>query len=95
MLRWTPNDFWDSTPRELTNAYVGYCRREGVGRWEPDPAGFNFETAAQAQRVMETQKRRQGATSKFEGVSKEDRAVYKANRRALREQGKLGDRYTN
>lgn len=95
MLKWTPTDFWDCTPRELTNAYVGYCRREGIGRWEADQAGFNFETAAQMQRTMETMKKRTGTATKMDNVTKEERLSYKASRRKLREQGKLGGRYTN
>lgn len=91
VLRWPPSEFWNSTPLELTSAYVGYCRREGLGRWEADPAGFNFETAESAKRDIEALKRTTGgAAVKMEGVTKADRAAYKASRRELREAGRLG-----
>jgi len=32
-LGWTPETFWSSTILELSNAYVGHCKRHGLGRW--------------------------------------------------------------
>lgn len=90
VLRWSPADFWNSTPLELTSAYVGYCRREGIGRWQPDPAGFNFESAAAAQKEMDRLKKAGLSNGKLSGVTKAERAAYKANRRAMRERGQLG-----
>lgn len=89
VLRWSEEQFWASTHFGLTCAYVGYCRREGLGRWERDPAGFNFENAEQITRHLKKHKKKNGESSKMEGVAKDDRAAYKANRRALRERGQL------
>jgi hypothetical protein len=94
VLGWSPSEFWSSTPLELTSAYVGYCRREGIGKWQPDPAGYNFETAEAAlaeKRRMEGQ----GEPSSLRDMSREDRIAYKQQRRGLRETGRLGGRYTN
>lgn len=90
VLHWSPSEFWNSTPLELTSAYVGHMRYEGRGRWAPDPSGFNFETAAAAQRALDASKRKTGGRAKMKGVTKADRDAYKASRRELKEQGKLG-----
>lgn len=60
VLCWTPAEFWGSTPLELTSAYVGYCRREGLGRWQADSAGINADTAEELLQTLEAHKRVHG-----------------------------------
>lgn len=35
MLGWSEAQFWGSTYLYLTSAYVGYCKRKGIGPWKP------------------------------------------------------------
>ncbi len=33
-MGWSLESFWNSTPYESSNAYVGWCKRNGVGKWD-------------------------------------------------------------
>lgn len=41
MLGWTQDQFWNGTFYELSCAYVGYCKREGVGRFKVHEDGWS------------------------------------------------------
>lgn len=37
---WSPQEFWSATFYELSCAYIGYCRANGVGKWARRPDGW-------------------------------------------------------
>jgi hypothetical protein len=41
VLQWTPSQFWDATFYEVSCAYIGYARANGVGPWAVGPHGWS------------------------------------------------------
>lgn len=40
-MGWKPDEFWSATPYELSNAYIGHCKRHNLGKWAPDSSGHS------------------------------------------------------
>lgn len=40
VLHWDPDRFWRATFFELSCAYIGHCRSNGVGKWARRPDGW-------------------------------------------------------
>jgi hypothetical protein len=41
VLHWTPDAFWNSTFYEISCAYIGHCRANGLGYWETKSDGWS------------------------------------------------------
>ena len=37
---WSTGQLWKSTPYESSNTFVGWCKRNGVGRWDTSKKGI-------------------------------------------------------
>ena len=55
-LGWTPEVFWSSTILELSNAYIGHCKRYELGRWANKGNGFTEASLEDFKRQMEAVK---------------------------------------
>lgn len=57
-LNWSPDEFWNSTFYELSCAYIGYCRVNGVGRFAVDESGWSDASVDLFRKEVEEMKRR-------------------------------------
>lgn len=77
MLQWTPDAFWNSTPLELTNAYIGHCRRHGMGPWAVDEHGWSDKSREEFKAEVARMRRRYPAGQALVGLTKEQKRAIK------------------
>ena len=87
VLHWPPDQFWRATFYELSCAYIGHCRANGMGKWARREDGW---TRAEIEEQSERDRRmRESGAEKT--VSKKITKAFKAAWNAWKkEQENLG-----
>lgn len=57
VLHWTPDDFWNSTFLEISCAYIGHARSNGLGPWQIHPNGWSGVMIEQHKQEIEELKK--------------------------------------
>lgn len=56
LLHWTPETFWNATFHEITTAYIGHCRVNGIGPFSKDKVGMTAAKVAHLQNWFEEER---------------------------------------
>lgn len=76
-LRWSPQTFWASTFYELSNAWIGHCKSEGIGRWRVHKDGWS-DVAIEEHQAEVAEMMERFPTAKKPKLGKAEKRLWKA-----------------